>query len=213
MAGGSAPLADRDLTMMHAITFYGNSVDRQRGQLQPNFPRTEIVLLTPHRPQAKIANGSENGVALDPSSLLPLPGPVPPARFPEFGSNAVAAPSHKLLPFLLRAPHIEYFNFSQISFSQVPFYQVLPRGGEVTGRERLLLLAKEKQADGFLSMKRLHLMALFAGEGVRNIVGGSPGGRKDKSERMMTFSKLAKEEKGGEAMDCAAYPSAPSGRM
>ena len=51
------------------------------------------------------------------------------------------------------------------------------------------------------------------GEGVRNIVGGSPGGRKDKSERMMTFSKLAKEEKeekGGDAMDCAAYPSPPS---
>ena len=69
-----------------------------------------------------------------------------------------------------------------------------------------------KKGNGFFSMKRLHLMALFAGEGVRNIVGGSPGGRKDKSERMMTFSKLAKEEKeekGGDAMDCAAYPSPP----
>ena len=143
MAGGSAPLADRDLTMMHAITFCGNSVDRQRRQ--PNFPRTEIVLLTPHRPQAKIANGSENGVALDPSSLLPLPGPVPPARFPEFGSNAVAAPCHKLLPFLLRAPHIEYFNFSQISFSQVPFPPSSAKRGKSQGRGNTCLPKKSRQ--------------------------------------------------------------------
>ena len=65
---------------------------------------------------------------------------------------------------------------------------------------RRLLQHEAPALDGTLGM----------GEGVRNIVGGSPGGRKDKSERMMTFSKLAKEEKGGDAMDCAAYPSPPS---
>ena len=45
---------------------------------------------------------------------------------------------------------------------------------------------------------------------MRNIVGGSPGGRKDKSERMMTFSKLAKEEKGGGRDGLRRLPVTPA---
>ena len=107
---------------------------------------------------------------------------------------------------VLRTLNISIFH--RFLFLRCPFYQVLPRGGSHRGegllaKERQRLLQHEAPAlDGTLGM----------GEGVRNIVGGSPGGRKDKSERMMTFSKLAKEEKeekGGDAMDCAAYPSPP----
>ena len=63
---------------------------------------------------------------------------------------------------VLRTLNISIFH--RFLFPRWPLHQVLPRGGEVTGRERLLLLAKEKQADGFFSfsMKRLHLMALLA---------------------------------------------------
>ena len=216
----------------HGVLLFNRDSQSRSGITQPflrpgdtpfhvtNFPRSKIVLLR-RTPKLQMARKTE----WTPRSR----GWSSSAIFPEFGSNA--APQTSPLSLSLRSPHIEYFNFSQISFLRCPLCSLPRRKGEGRGSHRGRLPPSPKvrhpvvgRQTASSAKRRLHLMAWHsllafqaeASEGVRNIVGGSRE-RKNKSERMMTFSKLATvrtrekgEAKGGEAvpgaMDCAAYP-------